>query len=266
MDYTFNSEIAKIYGVPEAVFLHNVYWWILKNEANGRHYYEGKHWTYNSMAALLKFFPFWTTDQIRRIIEKLKANGALIINNFNQSPFDRTQWYALSQEIWNVYNGAQNSVAETPNASGENPKSDLAEIPNQMWQNSQIRFGENPTPIPDNKPNSKPDSKPNNKKEKKPSGFDALISEFTDNFDLASAIKDFIKMRTTIKKPLTDRALKMVLNKLSELAKADEEKILILNQSILKCWQDIYPLKIEEQKLAAEKPKEEIHRKGVTYF
>lgn len=65
---------------------------------------------------------------------------------------------------------------------------------------------------------------------------------YTSNGALIEAIKEFIKMRNKIKKPLTDRALTMMLNKLDKLATTDEEKTEILNQSILKCWQDIYKI------------------------
>ena len=99
MDYSFNAEIAAVYGVEEAVFLHNLYWWIAKNEANGRHYYDGRNWTYNSMEAFAKLFPFWTSKQVRRIIKKLEAAGAIYIGNYNQKGFDRTQWYAISDVV-----------------------------------------------------------------------------------------------------------------------------------------------------------------------
>ena len=70
MDYSFNGEIAAMYGVDEAVFIHNLYWWIRKNEANGKHYYDGRNWTYNSMTAFAELFPFWSAKQVRRVIKK----------------------------------------------------------------------------------------------------------------------------------------------------------------------------------------------------
>lgn len=64
------------------------------------------------------------------------------------------------------------------------------------------------------------------------------------NNDLYKSLKDFEKMRNSIKKPMkTDMAKTMLLNKLDKLAANDEMKIEILNQSIFKCWQDVYPLK-----------------------
>lgn len=54
----------------------------------------------------------------------------------------------------------------------------------------------------------------------------------------------FCEMRKKIKKPLTDRAAKMILNELERLAPRDNHtKGLILDQSVKRCWQDVYPLK-----------------------
>lgn len=54
----------------------------------------------------------------------------------------------------------------------------------------------------------------------------------------------FCEMRKKIKKPLTDRAAKMILNELERLAPGDNHtKGLILDQSVKRCWQDVYPLK-----------------------
>lgn len=54
----------------------------------------------------------------------------------------------------------------------------------------------------------------------------------------------FCEIRKKIKKPLTDRAAKMILNELERLAPGDNHtKGLILDQSVKRCWQDVYPLK-----------------------
>lgn len=83
------------------------------------------------------------------------------------------------------------------------------------------------------------------KERKKTSTFDAIISERTSNPDLVNAIGEFIRMRARIKKPLTDYALRLRLNKLWRLGKTDEERIAIVEQSIGACWQDFFPLRDE---------------------
>ena len=84
----------------------------------------------------------------------------------------------------------------------------------------------------------------NIKKEKeKKTDLDKIIETYTNNDLLVEALKDFIKMRKAIKKPLTDRAMKGILNRLNNLTSDDLEKIEILDQSIMNSWQGVFPLK-----------------------
>ena len=70
-----------------------------------------------------------------------------------------------------------------------------------------------------------------------------LIDSYTQNDDLKTTINDFISMRNKIKKPVTQRALKGILNKLDSFTNNDFEKILILENSIENCWLSVYELK-----------------------
>ena len=89
-------------------------------------------------------------------------------------------------------------------------------------------------------------SNTNIKKEKKrKSNFDKTIENYTDNEELREAILEFIKFRKGIKSILTDRALTLLLRNLDKFAKNDNEKIEIINQSILNGWKGIFPLKID---------------------
>lgn len=87
-------------------------------------------------------------------------------------------------------------------------------------------------------------------REKKADAF----SEFAgDDTDLLEALRDFEKMRKSVKKPMTDRAKKMLVNNLQRNFSPDLW-IPVLDQSIKNCWLDVYPLK--EQRDTA-------HRNGV---
>jgi hypothetical protein len=70
-----------------------------------------------------------------------------------------------------------------------------------------------------------------------------IVKLYTSNDELANTIKYFIDMRNKLKKAMTIRAIELMLKKLDRLAKTDEEKINILNQSILGSWTDIYAIK-----------------------
>ena len=62
------------------------------------------------------------------------------------------------------------------------------------------------------------------------------------------AIDDFKEFRKKIKKPMTDRAVELLVNKLNKLASDDETKIAMLNQSIVNGWQGVFPLKGDTQR------------------
>ena len=61
---------------------------------------------------------------------------------------------------------------------------------------------------------------------------------------LDRAMADFAEMRKKIKKPLTEKARELTLSELEKLAPGDEAtKVAILEQSIQRCWQGVFPLK-----------------------
>ena len=115
-----------------------------------------------------------------------------------------------------------------------------------VWK-TQLEVCEKPNTI-NTKTNTKINT--NNKKEKEKTNIDKIINAYTENNSLVEAIKDFIKMRKTIKKPITDRGLKMILNKLDQYGNDDLEKIEILENSIMNCWQGVFELKNKKEPIA----------------
>ena len=103
-------------------------------------------------------------------------------------------------------------------------------------------------------------------KKKKTSGLDEIINNYTSNLDLKETLQDFLKMRKSQKKPMTDRALKTLLKKLDTLATTDEEKIERLEESICNCWLTVYPKKEYNnsyKKNNAPKQEEQVEWHGV---
>jgi hypothetical protein len=83
----------------------------------------------------------------------------------------------------------------------------------------------------------------NNKERKKDGNYDEIINSQITNEDLKSTLYEFIKMRKLIKKPMTDRALQLLIGKLHKLANTPDKAIKVLEQSIVNNWQDIYEIK-----------------------
>lgn len=66
-------------------------------------------------------------------------------------------------------------------------------------------------------------------------------------------------MRKQIKKPMTERAIKLAISKLKDMAKLpfsdsidSDTAIEILNRSVMNSWQGLFPLKDEHKKSSAK--------------
>ena len=141
MKYMFDVELAKQYGTDEAIFLENLIFWVIRNRANERNFFDGRTWTYNSVRALKSLFPFWSDYQMRRVLESLIKQGVIVKGNYNKNPYDRTMWYALADE--------EKLILRYQNFHLREPKNGVLET-NE--------------PIPDIKPDIKPDVEPDNKR------------------------------------------------------------------------------------------------------
>lgn len=74
--------------------------------------------------------------------------------------------------------------------------------------------------------------------------FEAYAGE---DADLLAALQSFDAMRRKSKKPLTDRARRLLLAELDKLAGDNQTKIALLDQSIMHGWLGVYPLKNSAQ-------------------
>ena len=239
MEHHFNVELAKEYGILEAVLLNNLQFWIEKNRANGTNFHDGHYWTYNSAKAFSELFPYASQKQIRKALQNLIAEGIIQTGNYNKNPYDRTLWYSFTEKGDSIFQMGKIDVPKRENGN---------DLEGQ--------------PIPDNKTDNKTDNKlkeskkeeSNNtqiehvekttcRKKKKTISYDEQIAEYTQNEELQNALKAFLQMRSFIKKPMTAYALKLMLKKLDELGNTDDAKIAIINQSITNNWQGIFPLK-----------------------
>lgn len=96
MQHHFDVSFAVKYGITEAILMNHFEYWIELNHANGKNFYEGRYWTFNSMKALCEIFPYLTEKKIRNALKNLQELGFLMKGNFNKSSYDRTLWYAFT--------------------------------------------------------------------------------------------------------------------------------------------------------------------------
>jgi hypothetical protein len=122
----FDEQIAVEYGLPQAVMIAHLRQWIRHNQANGTNLHDGRTWTYNSLEAWAELLPFWSADQVKRILNNLQERGVILKGNYNAAGYDRTCWYAFREEArWlgeapPIRRNRQMDQAKTPNGAGGN--------------------------------------------------------------------------------------------------------------------------------------------------
>jgi hypothetical protein len=101
--HQFSVGLADRYGPIESIILSNICWWVETNRKNGKHFYDGRYWTYGSTAGFEKIFSYLGSEQIKYILRTLRQKGALLTGNYNRMRYDRTLWYSPSDEVIAIY-------------------------------------------------------------------------------------------------------------------------------------------------------------------
>lgn len=127
----FRTADASKYGLVESIMMQNFRHWISHNQANKTNQHDGRTWTYNSVNAFCSLFPYLTKSQIRRCIESLIVQGVLVRGNYNQSAYEKTSWFAFSNESF-----CHIDVANLTNGSGESATIDVANLTNRSGESA----------------------------------------------------------------------------------------------------------------------------------
>lgn len=96
MYHSFETNLAKIYGVPEAIIFNHIAFWVEKNEANKRNGYDGKYWTYNTATAFTTIFPYMSARTIQRVLKHLIDEELIMTGNYDDNARNRTNYYTLT--------------------------------------------------------------------------------------------------------------------------------------------------------------------------
>ena len=96
MIISYTNGIAKEVGVLGAILIEGISFWVFKNEANEKHFYNGQYWTYNTLNAYSKIYIGWSERKIQLALKKLEDDGYLVTGSYNKIKYDRTKWYSLT--------------------------------------------------------------------------------------------------------------------------------------------------------------------------
>ena len=173
-----------------------------------------------------------SADDVQVTISYLEKKGLLVVTD---SEVELTR---LTEMV-----GSESAVTERVRKHREAQK--LLQCNSSVLQGNTIETKCN-TEKEIEKEKSREDTEIDTKKKKKKSAkadLDGMINSFTENEELREALKAFLDMRKSIKKPIqTEYAFKLALNRLKQLSDIDSIRIEIVNQSVEHNWRTFYTL------------------------
>ena len=229
--------LAKAIGLNEAVFLQQLHYWL----GVSKFVRDEKKWVYNTYDEWLDQFKYMSLSTLKRTIKSLKDQGLLCVEQFDNKRSNQVNYYAINYEVLNKI-GEENSQAIDSIDKVKMSQCNGSKWTDGLGQNEPMdKVKMNQSPLGQNEPicntrDSQETSQENNKKKNK---FDAAQVELPVNVNRDLWIQ-FVDMRNSIKKPLTENAVKLLINKLIGFGVGANQS---LESSIIGSYQSVYPPK-----------------------
>ena len=258
MDHHFDIKIAEKYGVNAAVIYNNICYWVTKNKSENRHFYNGKHWTYASKSGLAKLFPYMTARQIDYALNKLIGAGLIICGNFSENKFERTKWYTLGDSVENSEPDLEqperqecektDKLSKKPRKTAQlritqNCAIDYTKLCNRLYKFVKCKYS-NIYNIYNTykKPYIKHTDKKNRERPLSDIALESIISAI-DTQELRDELREFVKMRKKVRKPLTPHGLDLIIKQLMSMSSDTQIQLEIIRQSTQNSWLGLYEVK-----------------------
>lgn len=137
MEHSFNVEIAKQYGMAEAILLKHIWFWCSKNRERQKNFHNDTYWMYYTVKQFQETFCYLKPSKIRSALAKLEQEGLIISGVFNPKPMDRTKWYAVTERAIDM---CEDSQLEWPDNNTETHEENNVF---SICENSQMHFQKN---------------------------------------------------------------------------------------------------------------------------
>jgi hypothetical protein len=212
----FLPTLATQLGLNEAILLQKIHGWLQCTPKE----HVGRNWIYNSYKSWHEQLPFMSEITIKRAVKNLIDKKIIITENFNKNSFDKTLWYSIDYEKLNEIVEISDSIKMIP--------SRVSDCDYREYQNDTTNTNNNYN---------------NNNNNKKRENIEKLYFE---NNKVNDIFLEFLDLRKKIKAVNSDRAINTLINKLNKYD--DDTKFMMIEQSIVNSWKDVYELKNKQSK------------------
>jgi hypothetical protein len=252
----FNTTVAIEYSINVAIFVQKISEWTFLNLANKRNIHDGLCWSYNTLDAYKKIFPYWSKKQLETVIKKAVDAKLIVKGNFNKSSYDRTCWYALTFKGLSYYPEFMNEDFAQLLNDTISPNWEMEFV---KWRNL---FPKSETTIPTIKPTIKPTTntpisplgEPSSKSiaekaETKAYTIDDLSADNPHNIPI-QMLADWLVVRKSQKAKVTATAWRSLNKNLTKIIQMQLRRSAVeaFEEMVAKGWRSVEPKYFEERK------------------
>jgi len=121
MNHSINVEVAKRLGVNAALIIANLAYLQHNRQAQGgeKYYMEGRWWVHHTYESLAAVRPYFSVQQIRRIMKSLVDQG--VVFKCNPDHFKRDCYWSVAPEFTHVSESTDASVGIDSSEVSESP-------------------------------------------------------------------------------------------------------------------------------------------------
>ncbi len=193
--------------------------------------------SYSRLAADLGF----SVQQIRTAIKKLVATGEITSNATSKYTIITVANWGKYQVFSDEENNQNNEQTTNNQQTSNKQATNKQQASNKQATNKQQQL----------KNDKKDKNEKNDKKDKKDKKYicaDAREMFFPLDEKLDQTFRAFIRHREAIGDRMTEYAAKLMIGKLEKMTADNNERIMILEESMMNGWKGIFPLKNQQKK------------------
>ena len=99
--HSFNEGVAiSTRSIAAATIFNHLFFWLKNNKIRGMHQHEGRTWMYEKISDIALHFGYLSEQQVKDGLNLLVKHGYILKGNFADNRFERTNWYAVTNEDW----------------------------------------------------------------------------------------------------------------------------------------------------------------------
>ena len=184
----------------------------------------------------------WGKEKVRKFLQVLQDDGMIDKKSDHKKTTINVVNYGFFQD-----GNSQSRPLSDQEQTDNRPSADQEQTDNRPSADQEQTVSRPSADTNNNDNNKNNENNGNNDNKKKGAAKKQKTDYYPLDEKLNQAVLDFVEFRKKIKAPMTEKAIDLMIGKLDKMTTDNNEKIAILEQSIMNGWKGVFPLDKNKQ-------------------